>query len=165
MCSRFCRPRELTRHTAFAVKSRFSVADLSNPACPSVSVLIVDDSADTREMYACAFTHAGFQVLQADNGADALSRAVDALPAVIVTDLSMPRIDGLELMARIRTHPRTSQIPVIVVSGWVDADVSQRAVRAGAAAFLVKPCSPESLIEEVRRTCAQVAHKPKESRV
>ena len=127
------------------------MADLSSPASLSGSVLIVDDSADTRAMYTYAFAHAGFRVLQADNGADALSGAVDALPDVIVTDLSIPRIDGLELVARIRTHPRTRQIPVMV-SGWVDADVSRRAIGAGAAAFLVKPCSPESLIEEVRRT-------------
>jgi two-component system cell cycle response regulator DivK len=111
----------------------------------------VDDSADTREMYECALADAGFRVLHADNGADGLSRAAEALPDVIVTDLSIPRIDGFELLARIQTHPRTQRIPVIVLSGLADADASQRAIAAGAAAFLLKPCSPESLIDEVRR--------------
>ena len=124
---------------------------MSNPASLSISVLIVDDSADTRAMYECAFAQAGFRVLQADNGADGLSRAAEALPDAIVTDLSIPRIDGLELVARIHAHPSTQRIPVIVLSGWVDADASQRAIAAGAAVFLAKPCSPESLINEVRR--------------
>jgi two-component system, cell cycle response regulator DivK len=117
----------------------------------SVSVLIVDDSADTREMYECALASAGFRVLHADNGADGLSRAAEALPDVIVTDLSIPRIDGFELLARIQTDPGTQRIPVIVLSGRTDADASQRAIEAGAAAFLLKPCSPESLVDEVRR--------------
>ena len=130
---------------------------LSNPASLSVSVLIIDDSADTRAMYDCAFAHAGFRVVQADNGADGLFRALDELPDVIVTDLSIPRIDGLELLARIRAHPRTKRIPVIVVSGWVDAETARRAMAAGAAAFLVKPCSPESLIDDVRRALSLTA--------
>ena len=79
---------------------------------------------------------------------------------MIVTDLSIPRIDGFELLARIHTHPRTERIPVIVLSGWADADASQRAIAAGAAAFLLKPCSPESLIGEVRRP----VHKSRVSR-
>ena len=130
---------------------------LSNPASLSVSVLIVDDSADTRAMYECAFEHAGFRVLQADNGADGLFRALDELPDVIVTDLSIPRIDGLELLARIHAHPRTTRIPVVVVSGWGDAETARRAMAAGAAAFLVKPCSPESLIDDVRRALSLTA--------
>lgn len=127
------------------------MAPRSTPASISASVLIVDDSADTREMYESALAYAGFRVLQADNGADALSRAADALPDVIVTDLSIPRIDGFELLARVRMDPRTQRIPVIVLSGWADTDASQRAIAAGAAAFLLKPCSPQSLIAEVRR--------------
>jgi two-component system, cell cycle response regulator DivK len=127
------------------------VAHSSTPACLSVSVLIVDDSADSREMYEYALVYSGFRVLHADNGADGLSRAAEALPDVIVTDLCIPRIDGFELLARIQTDPRTDRIPVIVVSGSADADASQRAIAAGAAAFLLKPCSPESLIDEVRR--------------
>jgi CheY-like chemotaxis protein len=127
------------------------VSHPSTPASLPTSVLIVDDSADTREMYECALAYAGFLVHQADNGADALSRAAEAQPDVIVTDLSIPRMDGFELLARIQTHPRTERIPVIVLSGRADADASERAIAAGAAAFLLKPCSPESLIHEVRR--------------
>ena len=110
------------------VQEGFSVAHPSTPASLSVSVLIVDDSADTREMYACALAYSGFRVLHADNGADGLSRAAEALPDVIVTDLSIPGIDGFELLARIQTHPRTERIPVIVLSGRADAE--HRSVRS-----------------------------------
>jgi CheY-like chemotaxis protein len=125
------------------------MANPSTSACLSVSVLIVDDCAETREMYEYALLYSGFGVLHADNGADGLSRAAEAVPDVIVTDLSIPRIDGFELLARIQMNPRTERIPVIVLSGWAEA--SQRAIAAGAAAFLLKPCMPESLIDEVRR--------------
>ena len=117
----------------------------------SPSVLIIDDSADTRDMYEYALAYGGFNVLQADNGANGLSRAIDALPDVIVTDLSIPGIDGFELLTRVRANPRTERIPVIVLSGCADTDTSRRAIAAGAVAFLVKPCSAESLIDEVRR--------------
>jgi CheY-like chemotaxis protein len=127
------------------------VAHPSTPASLSVSVLIVDDSADTREMYECAFAYAGFRVLQADNGADGLSRAAEALPDVIVTDLSIPRMDGFELLARIQTHPRTERIagdrPVRLGGRRCIGACDRR----GRSSILLKPCSPESLIHEVRR--------------
>jgi CheY-like chemotaxis protein len=127
------------------------VTHRTSTASRSPSVLIIDDSADTRDMYEYALAYAGFNVLQADNGANGLSRAIDALPDVIVTDLSIPGIDGFELLTRVRANPRTERIPVIVLSGSADTDTSRRAIAAGAVAFLVKPCSPESLIHEVRR--------------
>jgi two-component system cell cycle response regulator DivK len=97
-------------------------------------------------------------VLQADNGADGLSHAAEALPDVIVTDLSIPKIDGFALLTRVQTDPRTEQIPVIILSGSADTDTPRRAIAAGATAFLLKPCSPESLIAEVRRAvCASRA--------
>jgi two-component system, cell cycle response regulator DivK len=134
------------------------VANSTTPLSSSVSVLIVDDSAETRDMYEYALSHAGFRVLQADNGADGLSHAAEALPDVIVTDLSIPKIDGFALLTRVQTDPRTEQIPVIILSGSADTDTPRRAIAAGATAFLLKPCSPESLIAEVRRAvCASRA--------
>lgn len=107
-------------------------------------------------MYEYAFAYAGLRVLQADNGADGLARAAEALPDVIVTDLSIPGIAGLELLTRVRSDARTERIPVIVLSGCADPDTADpdtahRAIAAGAVAFLLKPCSPNSLIDEVRR--------------
>jgi CheY-like chemotaxis protein len=127
------------------------VAHSNTPSSGSVSVLIVDDSADTRDMYEYALAYVGFRVLQADNGVDGFSCAAEALPDVIVTDLSIPRIDGFELVARVQRDPRTQRIPVIVLSGCAEADTAQRAIAAGAAAFLLKPCSPEFLIAAVSR--------------
>jgi len=72
-----------------------------------------------------------------------------------VTDLAIPAIDGFELLTRVRTNPRTERIPVIVLSGWADGATSQRAIAAGAVAFLTKPCSPDSLIAEVRRAASR----------
>jgi two-component system cell cycle response regulator DivK len=131
---------------------------VTHPSSPRpsavVSVLIVDDDADTRGMYACALAGAGFRVFQARNGADAVACAFEALPDVIVTDLSMPQTDGFELLALVQRDRRTRQIPVIVLSGWTDAHLSGLARDAGAAAFLRKPCAPDCLLLEISRALA-----------
>jgi two-component system, cell cycle response regulator DivK len=125
----------------------------TSPTSPSV--LIVDDSSDTRDMYDVALASAGFHVIQSTNGVDGLARAAEALPDVIVTDFSMPEVDGVELLVRVHADPRTQRIPVIVLSGWTDTNTSRLAMGAGAAAFLVKPCTPESLVREVRKAVAR----------
>lgn len=132
--------------------------DVTNPGTPtpsSVSVLLVDDSDDTREMYEYALAEAGFCVISAGDGADGLARAAEALPDVIVTDLWIPKIDGLDLMARVHTDPRMERTPVIVLSGSADEDAPRRAMAAGAVAFLLKPCSPDLLVSAVRRAVRQ----------
>jgi DNA-binding response OmpR family regulator len=132
---------------------------MAHPETPqaSGSVLIVDDNADTREMYDLALAKSGFRVLQAENGTDGLAVAAEALPDVIVTDLAMPRLDGVELLTRVQADPRTERIPVIILSGWTDPDTSRCALDAGAVAFILKPCDPASLVEEVRRVVSRAS--------
>jgi CheY-like chemotaxis protein len=110
-------------------------------------------------MYTEWLMHAGFEVIPAHNGLQALERAFDGVPDVVVTDLNIPGIDGFELTRRLKQDPRTSDIPVLAVTGYVAfASDPERARRAGCDAVLSKPCSPEdleaairSLIEEKRR--------------
>ena len=130
------------------------VDDLADPHAASVSVLLVDDSADTREMYELVLSLEGFRVTHAEDGAAALDRLFAALPDVVVADVSIPNIDGIELLGRIRHDPRTAAIPVIVMSGWADPIVRRRATVAGATSFLLKPFSPDALVAEIQRTVA-----------
>jgi CheY-like chemotaxis protein len=97
-------------------------------------------------MYAEWLGQAGFEVEQAHNGLQALERAFDRLPAVVVTDLNIPGIDGYELTRRLKADARTSAIPILAVTGYgpFTQDPS-RADRAGCDAVLSKPCSPEDL--------------------
>jgi CheY-like chemotaxis protein len=109
-------------------------------------VLLVEDDRQGRLMYAEWLGQAGFEVEQAHNGLQALERAFDRLPAVVVTDLNIPGIDGYELTRRLKADARTSAIPVLAVTGYgpFTQDPS-RAQRAGCDAVLSKPCSPDAL--------------------
>lgn len=122
-----------------------------NPSEPAPIVLLVEDDRDGRRMYADWLTGAGFQVDQAHNGFQALERAFDTHPHVVVTDLNIPGIDGFELTRRLRHDARTRDIPVVAVTGYAAfASDPERARRAGCDAVLSKPCSPEDLEAAVR---------------
>jgi CheY-like chemotaxis protein len=118
-------------------------------------VLLVEDDREGRMMYAHWLADAGFRVEQAHNGLQALERAFDLLPAVIVTDLHIPGIDGYELTRRLRADVRTRGIPILAVTGYgpFTQDPS-RANRAGCDAILSKPCSPEDLESAIRNLIA-----------
>ena len=115
------------------------------------SVLLVEDDRDGRRMYAEWLSHAGFRVEQAHNGLQALERAFESGPDVIVTDLNIPGIDGFELTRRLKLDPRTKTVPVLAITGYAAfaADPS-RARRAGCAGVIEKPCSPEDLEVAIR---------------
>jgi two-component system cell cycle response regulator DivK len=115
------------------------------------SVLLVEDDRDGRQMYAEWLALAGFRVEQAHNGLQALERALESGPDVVVTDLNIPGIDGFELTRRLKLDPRTKTVPVVAITGYAAfaADPS-RARRAGCDAVLEKPCSPEDLEVTIR---------------
>jgi len=113
--------------------------------------MIVDDLADTRDIYAAYFESRGFGAITARDGEDAISRAMSAKPDVIVMDLTMPRMDGVTAIARLKEEPRTANIPIILLTAYVEKAIAQGGIEAGAAVFLTKPCLPEDLEEHVRR--------------
>jgi len=115
------------------------------------SVLLVEDDLDGRRLYAEWLTGAGFRVAQAHNGLQALERALDSRPDVVVTDLNIPGIDGFELTRRLKQDARTRDIPVLAVTGYAAfAADPGRARRAGCDAVLPKPCSPDDLETAIR---------------
>lgn len=122
-------------------------------------VLLVEDDREGREMYAEWLSQAGFRVEQAHNGLQALERALDLIPNVVVTDLNIPGIDGYELTRRLKADDRTSRIPILAVTGYgpFTQDPS-RADRAGCDAILPKPCSPDDL-ESTIRTLIDGSHQ------
>jgi two-component system cell cycle response regulator DivK len=114
-------------------------------------VLLVEDDREGRRMYAEWLSQAGFRVLEAHNGFQALERAFEASPDVVVTDLNIPGIDGFELTRRLRNDPRTRSVPILAVTGYAAyAADPGRAQRAGCDAVLPKPCSPDDLEMTIR---------------
>ncbi len=120
-------------------------------------VLLVDDYPDAREMYSEYLQFSGFDVVQAANGMEALQRAADAEPDIILMDLSLPVMDGWEATRRLKADPRTAQIPVVALTGHALAGISEGARQAGCDAFVTKPCLPEDLVREIRRVLSEQA--------
>ena len=123
------------------------------------SVLLVEDDNAGRRMYAEWLTQAGFNVNEAHNGLQALERAFESVPDIVVTDLNIPGIDGFELTRRLKNDPRTRAVPVVAVTGYAafQADPG-RARRAGCDTVLEKPCSPEHLETAIRTLINGLRH-------
>jgi len=114
-------------------------------------VLLVDDFRDNREMYVEYLRYVGFRVAEAATGSEALERAFELRPDLIVMDLALPSLDGWEATRVLKSDLRTAHIPVIALTGHALQRHSQRALEAGCDAFLIKPCLPETLVAEIRR--------------
>ncbi len=113
-------------------------------------VLLVDDYSDAREMYAEYLQFSGYDVVEASNGMEALQRALDTAPDIILMDLSLPVMDGWEATRRLKSDERTAPIPVVALTGHALAGISEGAKKAGCDAFITKPCLPEDLVREIR---------------
>ncbi len=114
---------------------------------------MVDDYEDNRQMYAELLGYAGYDVIEASDGAQAIAAAKRVLPDLIVMDLSLPVIDGWEATRRLKRDEHTMQIPILALTGHAPEGLvghSEGALGAGCDAFLSKPCSPEKLLEMVQ---------------
>jgi two-component system cell cycle response regulator DivK len=120
-------------------------------------VLIVDDFVDTREMYLEYLQFAGFRAIDASDGREAIAKAVELFPSIILMDLAMPTMDGWEATRRLKADPRTRSIPVIAVTGHALRGDAERAREAGCDGVISKPCLPETLVDEVKRVLARQA--------
>jgi len=118
---------------------------------PSPLVLVVEDDPQTRQFYTEALQRDGFVVEQAHNGHQALHKALEIEPDLILTDIAVPGIDGIELCRRLRADSRTHGIPVLAISGYGDRQYADRARMAGADRMLAKPCDASLIVEEARR--------------
>ena len=118
---------------------------------PRPRVLLVDDYPDAREMYSEYLQYSGFDVVEAQNGMEALQRAAESSPDIILMDLSLPVMDGWEATRRLKADPRTAQIPVVALTGHALAGISEGAKKAGCDAFVTKPCLPDELVKEIRK--------------
>jgi len=112
-------------------------------------VLVVDDFEDARALYSTALELAGFHALEAESGAAALEAVSDTPPDLIVLDISMPGMNGWEVVRRLQANDLTRTIPVVIVTGSGFGG-RPRNGEPGCAAYLTKPCPPSTLISVVR---------------
>jgi two-component system, cell cycle response regulator DivK len=112
-------------------------------------VLVVDDDPETRSMYAEYLHLSGVEVAQARNGHEALDLYDTVPPDLVVTDIQMPRMGGIQLIRSLRARSQTRQLPVICLSAGIDC--VREAAAVGCAAAIQKPCPPDTLVALIRR--------------
>jgi len=123
---------------------------LPRPGGNKMRVLVVDDFDDAREMYAEYLEFVGFEVDTASNGREAVEKAQDGEPDIILMDLSLPIMDGWEATRLLKQDARTRNIPVMALTGHVLAGNAEHAREAGADEFVAKPCLPQDLENKIR---------------
>jgi two-component system cell cycle response regulator len=120
-------------------------------------VLVVDDSEITRAILARTLRGAGFEVLEARDGAEGALKALRERPSVVVTDLEMPTMDGFPLLRLLKADPLSSHIPVLILTSHGEAASRFWSLRTGADAYLTKDYRPQQLVAIVARLAAAAA--------
>ncbi len=120
----------------------------------AAQLLIVDDSTSMRQMVAYALSSGGYQVAEAEDGQAALDIARGQKFDAVVTDVNMPRMDGIELIRQLRALPDYRFTPLLMLTTESGTDKKSEGRAAGATGWLVKPFDPDQLLATVRRVLA-----------
>ena len=115
------------------------------------SILAVDDSPSMRKMVSFTLTGAGYNVVEAVDGQDALEKAESHNIDLVLADQNMPRLDGIGLTRRLREHPKFKSIPILILTTESSDQMKQAGRAAGATGWLVKPFDPKRLIEVIQK--------------
>lgn len=116
-----------------------------------LSILAVDDSTSMRQMVSFTLKNAGYKVVEAVDGEDALDKARGQKFDLVLTDQNMPRLDGIGLTRKLREHPNFRTTPILILTTESGDDMKQMGRAAGATGWLVKPFDPAKLIEVIRK--------------
>jgi len=116
----------------------------------SKRILAVDDQEDNRRILRDLLTSAGYEVIEAKTGEDAVTSAEAHVPDLILMDIQLPGIDGYEATRRIKAQPDLRRIPLIVVTSYALSGDETKALAAGADAYVSKPFSPRALLAKIR---------------
>lgn len=114
-------------------------------------VLTVDDSASVRQMVAFTLKEAGYEVIEAADGEEALAKLASTRVSMIITDLNMPRLGGLGLVRRVREMPSHRFVPIIILTTESLGDKTDECKAAGATGWIVKPFKPRQLVAVVEK--------------
>jgi two-component system chemotaxis response regulator CheY len=114
-------------------------------------ILVVDDSTTMRQMVAFTLTSAGHQVVEAPDGNQALATAKQKKFDLVITDINMPGMNGIDLVQSLRALPDCKFIPILVLTTEAGAELKQKGKSVGATGWIVKPFNPEVLLETLKK--------------
>jgi two-component system, chemotaxis family, chemotaxis protein CheY len=109
-------------------------------------ILAIDDTRTLRALLAATLRQAGHEVVEAENGEEGLARFDECAPEIVITDLNMPVLDGIEFTRACRQRPRGQDIPIIILTTESGTELKAEGRRAGATAWMVKPFEPSVLL-------------------
>lgn len=115
------------------------------------SILIVDDAVSMRGLVAMTLKNAGYEVIEASDGQDALRKLETKKVNLIITDLNMPNMDGITFIKAVKANPILKLIPIIMLTTESQAEKKLEGQKAGAKAWIVKPFKPETLLEVIKK--------------
>ena len=118
-------------------------------ASESPTILIIEDYSDTRELLSAMLRGKGYKVIEAEDGLEGLLKATAMYPDLIIMDLSLPEMDGVEAARRIHSQAKLTHIPIFVVSAYLTEDVKQDVSQAGCVEIFPKPFDAELLLQRI----------------
>lgn len=114
-------------------------------------VLVVEDEFDSVQMVSKILSFHGIQVVVARNGVECLAYLDHVQPALIITDLAMPEMDGWQTLAALRARPDTRNIPVVAITAYHSVDVAEEAISAGFDAYFAKPVNARTFVPSLEK--------------
>lgn len=121
-----------------------------------MKILVVDDDKTTRKLLSLFLKGKGYEVVTAENGLDALEKLGTENINLIVTDMNMPYMDGIELTKNLRSDPTWSAMPIIMVTTEADNDEMRKAVEAGTDDYLVKPANADQINDSIKKILKKI---------
>jgi two-component system cell cycle response regulator DivK len=116
----------------------------------SKCILVIEDQEDNRQILRDLLSNVGYEMVEAENGEDGISAAMDHRPDLILMDIQLPVIDGYEATRRIKADPSLAGIPIIAVTSYALSGDEDKALAAGCDAYVPKPYSPRELLAKIR---------------
>ena len=119
----------------------------------SKRILVVEDQEDNRQILRDLLATAGYDMIEAEDGMQAVAAASEHRPDLILMDIQLPELHGYEATRRIKANPALSAIPIIVVTSYALSGDEDKAREAGCNAYVAKPYSPRALLAKIREYC------------
>ena len=118
-------------------------------AAPGALILVADDDGDVRELVVFRLERAGYRVVTAADGQEAVEVALERSPDVCVIDVMMPKLDGYQVTERLRASPGLAEVPIVLLTASVEDAAVSRGFEVGASDYIKKPFGPHELLERI----------------